>query len=143
MDNSLGAAGMRHPVVASIAWTVGAGLLLHLLATFLPVGWTPPLSVGFYVLFLVVWTLPACIVLGLVLGLLLRFAVRHLGSRPFLSRRNRILLVAGYGLLAGAGFFLIFVRLWADEASVFAAVAGFCFGIGFVVLTLPRPRSTA
>jgi hypothetical protein len=143
MEGNPRSAGMRYPVLASIAWAVGAGLLIHLLATFLPGGWTPPLSVGLYVLFLVIWTLPACALLGLVLGVLLRFTVRRLGSRASLLRRNRFLLAAGYGILAGGGFFLIFVRLWVDDASLLSAIAGFCFGIAFVAIILPRPRLTA
>jgi hypothetical protein len=133
---------MRHPVWASIAWAAGASVLIHLVATFVPVGWTPPLFVDFYVAFLVIWTLPASALLGLILGLLLRLAFRRLGSQAFSTWRNRLVLAAVYGLLAGAGFFLIFTRLWVAEVNVLAAVAGTCLGFGFALLTSPRPRLT-
>jgi hypothetical protein len=132
----------RYPVWASIAWAVGASVLIHLVATFLPVGWTPPLVVGFYVVFLVIWTLPASALLGLILGLLLRLTFWRLGSRALSTWRTRLVVSTGYGLLAGAGFFLIFTRLWVAEVNLLAAVAGVCLGFGFVLLISPRPRLT-
>lgn len=133
---------MRYPVWASIAWTMSVGVLIHLVATFLPVGWTPPSATGFYVAFLVIWTLPTSALLGVLLGLLLRLAIRRLGSRAFSPVRNRLMVAACYALLAGAGFSLIFARLWASEVAILAAVAGLCCGGAFVLLISAHPRLT-
>ena len=72
---------LNHLVWASLACSVAVGLLVHLLATFLPVGWTPPLLVGFYLVFFLFWTLPVSALLGMILGALLRLTVRRLGPR--------------------------------------------------------------
>jgi hypothetical protein len=130
---------MRHPVWASIAWVVPASAVVHLVATFLPVGRTPPLVAGFFVAALVIWTIPASAVFGLILGLLLRFAVRRLGRQSFFSRRNRLVLAGSYGLLAGGGLFLIFTRVWVAEVNFLAGVVGFCLGFAFVLLGCSGP----
>jgi len=124
----------------SIASAVLVAFAFHLLATFLPVGWTPPLIVGFYMVFWLLWTLPMSAVLGAVLGLLLLLTLRRLGAGTFASRRNRLAVAAGFGVLAGVGMFLIYSRLWAMGVCLLGGLAGLVVGM-VVILLVGRRRA--
>jgi len=97
-------------------------------------GWTPPLVAGFYLLFLFVWTIPASMLLGLVLGLGLSRAIDWSARRAPAWWRSGIALSLAYGLLVAGGLALIFSRSWTNGVALFAAGAGFCAGVAMVLV---------
>ena len=88
---------MRRAVWSSVVYAVVTGIVFHLVATLLPVGWTPPLIVGFYLGFALGWTLPACALLGVVLGLLLRFVLPRFRPRGLSPRATRMVVAMMFG----------------------------------------------
>ncbi|WP_157694666.1 MULTISPECIES: hypothetical protein [unclassified Leifsonia] len=118
----------------SIALCTGLGVLIHGTAMAPPLGWTPPLVAGFYLLFLFIWTIPTSMLLGLALGLGLRWAVDWSERRAPAWWRSGIALSIAYGLLAAGGFALIFSRAWTNGVGLFAAGAGFCVGVAMVLV---------
>ncbi|WP_157694667.1 MULTISPECIES: hypothetical protein [unclassified Leifsonia] len=93
-----------------------------------PLGVTPNLVVGFYGLFLVIWTLPTSLLVGLAVGFALRLTVRRYGGRVLSSWRTRLLVSLSYGLLLSGGFYLIFSHLWTNGVGFVAL--GVAFGAG-------------
>ncbi|RDV44268.1 hypothetical protein DOE76_12840 [Leifsonia sp. ku-ls] len=130
---------MRRAVWSSVAYAVVLAIVFHLLATLLPVGWTPPLVVGFYLVFSIGWTLPMSALLGLVLGLLLGFALQRFRPRGLSPRTTRMVVAVVFGVLAAAGTFVIFSRLWPSGVALFGALLALVCGVALVALLPPRP----
>jgi hypothetical protein len=124
-----------HPFWASLAFAVGGSVLGQLLGMVPAAGLTEPLFSGFYVGFLIVWTIPAAVVSGLLLGLFGRFApdlALRAGLRGALSEA---LVVAVYAAIAGVGFAVIFGRLWTNTlwwGAAFGVVGGVLVGTALV-----------
>lgn len=124
-----------HPFATSLAFTIGCAVLGHLLGMIPALGLTEPLFSGFYFGFLIAWTIPAGLVSGLLLGLFGRFApslVLRSGRRSVVSEA---LVVAGYSVIAGVCFAVVFGRLWTNTVwwgAALGVVGGALVGMALV-----------
>ncbi|UAJ79405.1 hypothetical protein IT072_19815 [Leifsonia sp. ZF2019] len=127
----------------SISFTFVSAVAGHLIAMIPSLGLTEPLFSGFYLAFLIAWTIPAALAAGAILG----FYGWVVPATALRSHRTgaiaETLIVAGYAVVAGGCFAVVFGRLWTTAVwwgTAYGAAVGALAGILIVRGVFARAR---